>query len=61
MIPLKKIYLIQKKYIVVLDEQLNEPQYLRFRKKYTDNQISNHYSNFNRYLKDYLKICIKKL
>ena len=47
----ENLFNTEKKYIVVLDEQLNEPQYLRFRKKYTDNQISNHYSNFNRYLK----------
>jgi len=47
----ENIFPIEKKYIVVLDEQLNDPQYLRFRNKYSDEQIQKHYFNFNNYLK----------
>lgn len=47
----ENLFTVEKKYIVVLDEQLNEPQYLRFRNKFSDEDIRNHYYNFNKYLK----------
>lgn len=47
----ENLFTVEKNYIVVLDEQLNEPQYLRFRNKYSEEDIEKHYYNFNRYLK----------
>lgn len=42
---------IDQKYIVLLDEQLNEKQFLRFRRAYSEEEISKHYLNLNQSLK----------
>ena len=47
--------------ISVLDEQLNEPQWLRFRKKIEDNEIEAHYKKLNSYLKKLSSILNKKV
>ena len=34
---------ISDEYIILLDEQLNEPQWTRFREKFSENQVREHY------------------
>ena len=45
--------------ITVLDEQLNEPQWTRYRKRFNNEQINLHYNKFNSYLKK-LSIILNK-
>ena len=55
----ENIFEKKNKYISVLDEQLNDPQWLRFREKFDQQQIDDHYRNLNIYLNK-LSVGLKK-
>jgi len=52
---------IRNDYITVLDEQLNDPQWAKFRSPFKRKDIKLHYKKFNLYLKKLSKILKKKI
>lgn len=47
--------------ITVLDEQLNEPQWTRYREEFSEKQINNHYENFISFLNKLSKTLNKRV
>ena len=45
----------------MLDEQLNEPQWTRFREKFSENQVREHYKNLNKLLNNLSQSLNKKV
>ena len=52
---------ISDEYIILLDEQLNEPQWIRFREKFSENQLREHYENLNKLLNNLSQSLNKKV
>ena len=52
---------ISDEYIILLDEQLNEPQWTRFREKFSENQVREHYKNLNKLLNNLSQSLNKKV